>query len=325
MRSKLSTRVQTDSRRAVLQARDPIAVIEPRTINTLLATACNRRWAMPVCCKCLAFSSNGDGFHNKIAADGVVNMRFPSISRDGNAMALVAPHRGLSDQQMRWSRRSSSDSNGKNPLLSALGHKTNERCPGSESHPAGHGHRYGQDHGLSDHLAAVRRGQKAHPFLADRNILIDQTMTNDFKPRFGHDQNSKRSQSPTRLPPFIRLSQAVKRKKTSTGSSVDFFDLVMLTNAIGQCRRRLCLARSPSTLPRRRSASPRRQRKRGMSSIDTSALKSFPQPQAVEDGFLALQSGAYRSTGFDRLASRQRAWLTNMATRSRTASQPEGL
>ena len=56
---------------------------------------------------------------------------------------------------------------------------------GQRPHPAGHGDRHRQDlHRLSDHLAAVegRAARSASCSLADRNVLIDQTMVNDFRP-----------------------------------------------------------------------------------------------------------------------------------------------
>jgi type I restriction enzyme R subunit len=39
-------------------------------------------------------------------------------------------------------------------------------------------------HGVSHHLAAMERGgrRNAFIFLADRTVLIDQTMVNDFRP-----------------------------------------------------------------------------------------------------------------------------------------------
>jgi type I site-specific restriction endonuclease len=50
-------------------------------------------------------------------------------------------------------------------------------------------------HRLPDYLTAVEGGaKKAHHFLADRNVLVDQTMVNDFRP-FGASMAKARAAS----------------------------------------------------------------------------------------------------------------------------------
>lgn len=138
------------------------------------------------------FSSNGDGFlfHNDLAADGLTEREltldeFPSPDTLWKAWAR---HRGLDDQQDELVTQDYfSDGSGKAP-------------------------RYYQLLAINKTIEAIARGQhrillvmatgtgktytafqiiwrlwkskakKRILFLADRNILVDQTMTNDFKP-----------------------------------------------------------------------------------------------------------------------------------------------
>ena len=72
------------------------------------------------------------------------------------------------------------------PLLSGRGHQPHGRSGGGRTAPgpAGHGDRDGQDlYDIPGHLAPVEGGLvKRALFLADRNILVDQALINDFKP-----------------------------------------------------------------------------------------------------------------------------------------------
>ncbi len=72
--------------------------------------------------------------------------------------------------------------------LNAVRPRGRGHCRWANRRAAGHGHRHRQDlHRLPDHLAPVeeRAPKNASCFLADRNILIDQTMVNDFQPLQG--------------------------------------------------------------------------------------------------------------------------------------------
>ena len=138
------------------------------------------------------FSSNGDGFlfHDRTGtfADDRADphaRRVPVARRrsgraTGSGGASTTPTRTSSPAELRRGRRQGA------PLLPAARHQPHDRGrrPGPEAPPARDGHRHGQDlHRVPDHLAALEdKTAKRILFLADRNILVDQTIQNDFKP-----------------------------------------------------------------------------------------------------------------------------------------------
>jgi type I restriction enzyme R subunit len=89
------------------------------------------------------------------------------------------------------------------------------------------------------------KAKKRILFLADRNILVDQTKNNDFKP-FGTAMTKITNRRPTRRSRSTsRLYQAVtgnEEERTSTSSSRrDFFDLIV----IDECHRGSAAEDSP--------------------------------------------------------------------------------
>lgn len=74
-------------------------------------------------------------------------------------------------------------------------------------------------------------------FLADRNILVDQTITNDFKPFAGHIHKIKKRTAEKSYEIYMALYQAVtgpeEEKKIYKKFSPDFFDLVV----VDECHR----------------------------------------------------------------------------------------
>ncbi len=187
------------------------------------------------------FSSNGDGFlfHNKIAADGIIERElglheFPSA----NALwRWWAVHRGLSDQQ--------------SSLVTQDYHSD-----GSDKAP-----RYYQLLAINKTIEAIARGQnriltgktytafqiiwrlwkskakKRILFLADRNILVDQTMTNDFKPFGSAMTKIQKRQVNKSYEIYLSLYQAVtgteEERNIYKQFSRDFFDLIV----IDECHR----------------------------------------------------------------------------------------
>jgi hypothetical protein len=126
-------------------------------------------------------------------------------------------------------------------LLPARRHQPHGRGhrPWREPHPAGHGHRHRQDlHRFPDHLALWKSGAKKRIlFLVDRNILADQTKTNDFKP-FGQAMTKiSNRQVDKSYEIYLSLYQAVtgteEEKNIYKQFSPDFFDLVI----IDECHR----------------------------------------------------------------------------------------
>ena len=130
------------------------------------------------------FSSNGDGFvfHDRTGASAAIetNLAPRRLSVAGRSVGALSRlegprRRGRTDRPAGLFRRRQRQG----PAL-LPGQRRQRRDRGHRQgpgpHPAGHGDRHGQDlHRLPDHLAAVEGGpQEAHPFLADRNVLIDQ-------------------------------------------------------------------------------------------------------------------------------------------------------
>jgi hypothetical protein len=167
----------------------------PRTTTTPSATACSRARTTPRCSTCRSPSQQQ-------------RRRLP---RSTTAPASGGPHRAANR-----ARRSSLARRALATLLRLEGHRRpgkaivtvagllrrrqrqdaallpvtpstapSKPSPRTEPHPAGHGDRHRQDlHRLPDHLAAVEvAGQKKRIlFLADRNILVDQTKTTTSSP-----------------------------------------------------------------------------------------------------------------------------------------------
>ena len=106
-------------------------------------------------------------------------------------------------------------------------------------------------------------GAKRILFLADRNILVDQTWTNDFKPFGSVDDQDHEPHGRQVLRNLSRLYQAVtapnEEDKIYKQFSPDFFDLVVDRRVPPrQRRRRLRLAQDPRILHRRHPDRPDR-------------------------------------------------------------------
>ena len=139
------------------------------------------------------FSSNGDGFvfHDRTGTNAQLEttLALDRVPQPGHAVGAIPRLEGTgaragADRPAALLRRRQRQGAA---LLPAQRHQRRRggHRQRAEPHPAGDGHRYRQDlHRLPDHLAAVegRSQKKRILFLADRNVLIDQTMVNDFRP-----------------------------------------------------------------------------------------------------------------------------------------------
>lgn len=194
-----------------------------------------------------AFSSNGDGFlfHNKLATDGKIERelsldKFPSPHELWN---LWAEQRGLNEQQLKL-------------LTQDYYSSGDDRTP-----------RYYQLLAINKTIEAIVRGQnrlllvmatgtgktytafqiiwrlwksrakKRILFLADRNILVDQTRTNDFKPFGSAMTKIEKRQADKSYEIYLSLYQAVtgneEEKNIYKQFSPDFFDLIV----VDECHR----------------------------------------------------------------------------------------
>ena len=195
MRGKLVTRGKAKRADYILYYKPniPIALIEAKDNNHSVGDGMQQALDYAVTLDIpFVFSSNGDGF--------VFHDRTGDERRDGNEPrpgrfslarrplgALPRLEGAGAGAEKIVLQDYYDDGSGKAPRYyqrNAVNAAIEAIAKGPEPHPAGHGHRHGQDlHRLSDHLAAVEgRAKKRILFLADRNVLVDQTMVNDFRP-----------------------------------------------------------------------------------------------------------------------------------------------
>lgn len=193
------------------------------------------------------FSSNGDSFlfHNKIATDGVIERElsldeFPS---PGRLWQLWREHKGLSDDQTSLVTQDYySGGSGKTPRyyqLLAI-NKTTEAIARGQNRillvmATGTGKTFTAFQIIWRLWKA--KAKKRILFLADRNILVDQTMTNDFKP-FGKAMTKiKKRHADKSYEIYLSLYQAVtgseEEKNIYKQFSPGFFDLIV----IDECHR----------------------------------------------------------------------------------------
>lgn len=309
MRGKLSTRTPNKRADYVLFYKPgiPIAVIEAKdnkhTVGDGMQQALGYAGMLQVP---FAFSSNGDGFlfHNKIAADGVVEREI-SLGDFPAAETLWhwwAQHRGLSDRQNELVTEDYfSDSSGKSPRyyqLLAI-NKTIEAIARGQNRillvmATGTGKTFTAFQIIWRLWKA--RAKKRILFLADRNILIDQTITNDFKPFGSAMTKIQKRQVNKSYEIYLSLYQAVtgseEEKDIYRQFSPDFFDLVI----VDECHRGSAAADSAwrevleyfaSATQIGLTATPKETR--DVSTIDYfgAPIYTYSIRQGIEDGFLA--------------------------------------
>lgn len=250
VRGKLHTRAKHKRADYVLFYKPgiPIAVVEAKdnthTVGDGMQQALGYAEMLQVP---FVFSSNGDGFlfHNQIATDGVLERElamdaFPSAQTLWNWWAA---HRKLDEQQRSLVTQDyHSDGSDKTPRyyqLTAI-NKTVEAIAGGQNRillvmATGTGKTYTAFQIIWRLWKS--KAKKRILFLADRNILIDQTMTNDFKPFGAAMTKIKKRQADKSYEIYLSLYQAVTGSKEEQNIykqfSPEFFDLIV----IDECHR----------------------------------------------------------------------------------------
>jgi type I restriction enzyme R subunit len=250
VRGKLHTRAKHKRADYVLfyKPNIPIAVIEAKENNHSIGDGMQQALGYADMLQVpFAFSSNGDGFlfHNKIASDGIVERElplneFPSVEA---LWQLWTQHRGLNDQQNELVTQDYfSDGSGKTPRYYQLlaVNKTIDAIAQGQNRIL-----LVMATGTGKTFTAFQiiwrlwksRAKKRILFLADRNILVDQTMTNDFKPFGSAMTKIQKRQANKSYEIYLSLYQAVtgneEEKNIYKQFSPDFFDLII----IDECHR----------------------------------------------------------------------------------------
>ncbi len=309
VRGKLHTRAQHKRADYVLFHKPnlPIAVIEAKDNGHSLGDGMQQALGYAEMLQVpFVFSSNGDGFlfHNKIAKDGILERElglheFPSAD---TLWQWWAEHQGLNSQQSELiSQDYFSDGSNKMPRyyqLLAI-NKTIEAIVKGQNRillvmATGTGKTYTAFQIIWRLWKS--RARKRILFLADRNILIDQTMTNDFKP-FGPAMTKiQRRQANKAYEIYLSLYQAVtgneEERNIYKQFSRDFFDLIV----IDECHRGSAAADSAwreileyfsSATQIGLTATPKETK--NVSNIDYfgDPIYTYSLRQGIDDGFLA--------------------------------------
>jgi len=310
VRGKLHTRAQNKRADYVLfyKPNIPIAVIEAKDNNHSIGDGMQQGLGYADILQVpFIFSSNGDGFlfHNRIATDGTIEREigldeFPTPE---TLWQWWSAHKGLDDRQQDLVTQDyySGDGGGRTP-------------------------RYYQLLAINQTIEAIARGQdrillvmatgtgktftafqiiwrlwkakakKRILFLADRNILVDQTMTNDFKPFGAAMTKIQKRQADKSYEIYLSLYQAVtgneEEQKIYKQFSPDFFDLIV----IDECHRgsaavdsawRQILDYFSSATQVGLTATPKETKE--VSNIDYfgEPIYTYSLRQGIDDGFLA--------------------------------------
>ncbi|MDY0274256.1 MAG: DEAD/DEAH box helicase family protein [Desulfomicrobium sp.] len=250
VRGKLHTRGQRKRADYVLYHKPnmPMAVIEAKDNNHSLGAGMQQALGYAEMLQVpFVFSSNGDGFlfHNKLAQGGVMERElglkeFPSPTQ---LWQWWAEHQGLTEtQQHIITQDYHSDGSDKTPRyyqLLAI-NKTMEAIAQGQNRillvmATGTGKTYTAFQIIWRLWKS--RTKKRILFLADRNILVDQTMTNDFKPFGAAMTKIQKRQADKSYEIYLSLYQAVtgseEEQNIYTQFSPDFFDLII----IDECHR----------------------------------------------------------------------------------------
>jgi len=309
VRGKLTTRARHKRADYVLFLKPnlPIAVIEAKdnthTVGDGMQQALGYAELLDVP---FAFSTNGDGFlfHNKLTADGVIEREL-SLDEFPGADALWkcwAERKGLTDKQSELVTQDYySDGTDKTPRyyqVLAI-NKTVEAVAKGENRillvmATGTGKTYTAFQIIWRLWKS--RTKKRILFLADRNILVDQTMTNDFKPFGSAMTKIQKRQANKSYEIYLSLYQAVsgveEERNIYKQFSRDFFDLIV----VDECHRGSAAADSAwreildyfgSATQIGLTATPKETKE--VSNIDYfgEPLYSYSLRQGINDGFLA--------------------------------------
>lgn len=309
VRGKLHTRGQHKRADYVLFHKPnlPIAIIEAKdnkhTVGSGMQQALGYAEMLQVP---FVFSSNGSGFlfHNKIAKDGVVEREL-SLDEFPSADMLWqwwAEHQGLSThQQALVAQDYYSDGSNKAPRyyqLLAI-NKTVEAIAKEQKRillvmATGTGKTYTAFQIIWRLWKS--RAKKRILFLADRNILVDQTMTNDFKPFGAAMTKIKKRQANKSYEIYLSLYQAITGTEEDRNIykqfSPQFFDLIV----IDECHRgsaaedsawREILEYFYSATQIGLTATPRETKDVSNTDYFGEPIYSYSLRQGIDDGFLA--------------------------------------
>ncbi len=309
VRGKLHTRAQHKRVDYVLfyKPNIPIAVIEAKENSHSLGDGMQQALAYAGMLQVpFVFSSNGDGFlfHNKIATDGIIEREL-SLEEFPSAEALWeswSRHRGITGNQEKLITQDYySDGSNKSP-------------------------RYYQFLAINKTIEAIAQGQnrillvmatgtgktftafqiiwrlwkskvkKRILFLADRNILVDQTITNDFKPFGSAMTKIKKRQVNKSFEIYLSLYQAVtgteEEQNIYRQFTPDFFDLIV----VDECHRgsaaedsawRQILEYFSSATQIGMTATPRETKEISNSDYFGKPIYTYSLRKGIDDGFLA--------------------------------------
>lgn len=309
VRGKLHTRAKNKRADYVLFHRPnmPIAVIEAKDNNHSLGDGMQQGLGYAEMLQIpFVFSSNGDGFlfHNKIAKDGVIEseLALHEMPSPDVLWQWWAEHLGLNSAQSELvSQDYFSDGSNKTPRyyqLLAI-NKTIEAIAKGQNRlllvmATGTGKTYTAFQIIWRLWKA--KAKKRILFLADRNILVDQTMTNDFKPFGSAMTKIQKRQANKSYEIYLSLYQAVTGTEEESNIykqfSRDFFDLIV----IDECHRGSAAADSAwreildyfsSATQIGLTATPKETKE--VSNIDYfgEPIYTYSLRQGIDDGFLA--------------------------------------
>ncbi len=285
----------------------PIAIIEAKDNNHSLGDGMQQGLGYAAMLEVLfVFSSNGDGFlfHNKIATDGIIEREisleeFPSPDQ---LWRWWSAHRGLTEnQESLVTQDYYSDGSDKAPRyyqLLAI-NKTIEVIAKGQNRlllvmATGTGKTFTAFQIIWRLWKAKKK--KRILFLADRNILVDQTMTNDFQPFGSAMTKIQKRQVDKSYEIYLSLYQAVTGSEEEQNIykqfSPDFFDLIV----IDECHRgsaaeesawRQILEYFSSATQIGMTATPKETKE--VSNIDYfgEPIYTYSLRQGIDDGFLA--------------------------------------
>ncbi len=309
VRGKLHTRAQNKRADYVLfhKPNMPIAVIEAKDNKHSLGDGMQQGLGYAEMLQVpFVFSSNGDGFlfHNKIAKDGVIERELTLNELPGPNVLWQwwAEHLGLNTAQSELiSQDYYSDGSNKTPRyyqLLAI-NKTIEAIARGQNRlllvmATGTGKTYTAFQIIWRLWKS--KAKKRILFLADRNILVDQTMTNDFKPFGSAMTKIQKRQANKSYEVYLSLYQAVtgteEERNIYKQFSRDFFDLIV----IDECHRGSAAADSAwreileyfsSATQIGLTATPKETKE--VSNIDYfgEPIYTYSLRQGIDDGFLA--------------------------------------
>ncbi|QIB65605.1 EcoAI/FtnUII family type I restriction enzme subunit R [Kineobactrum salinum] len=309
VRGKLHTRAKHKRADYVLFHKPnlPIAIIEAKDNKHALGDGMQQALGYAELLQVpFVFSSNGDGFlfHNKIAKDGVIERElgldeFPSAE---TLWRWWAEHQGLTTQQQELVAQDYySDGSNKSPRyyqLLAINKTIEAIAKGQQRILLVMATGTGKTYTAFQIIWRLwkSRAKKRILFLADRNILVDQTMTNDFKPFGSAMTKIQKRQANKSYEIYLSLYQAVtgteEEQNIYKQFSPDFFDLII----IDECHRGSSAADSAwreileyfsSATQIGLTATPKETK--GVSNIDYfgEPIYTYSLRQGIEDGFLA--------------------------------------